>query len=213
MLSFHLTLEGFAVFASAFALVVAMPGPAVFAVIGQALTARTSALMAFIFGIVAGDIIWFTSAVFGLVFIIERFSLAFFALRWLGAAYLLYLAVSFWRTQSLLTLDADVREKAQVRVSRAFLSGLLLCLGNPKAMVFFLVLMPSAVPVASLSLLDAGALLLVIVSVLSTILAAYALLALGSRKANMRGAPHITRHFGKAAALVLALAALMVVMA
>ena len=43
-----------------------------------------------------GEAIWLSLAVFGLALVAQTFHLAFVALKWLGVAYLVYLAWKMW---------------------------------------------------------------------------------------------------------------------
>ena len=97
----------------------------------------------------------------------------FVAIKFAGAAYLLYLA---WR---MATAPAVVGASAPAvsRGWRAFLSSLSLTLGNPKVMVFFLSIMPLVVDVRALTPLALVELAAVCAIVIFSTLAAYAFAA------------------------------------
>ena len=101
----------------------------------------------FIAGYFVGDMIWLTLAATGLAVIAKTFAGVFVAIKFAGAAYLLYLA---WR---MATAPAVVgaAPTAATRGWRAFLGSLSLTLGNPKVMVFFLSIMPLVVDVRTLT--------------------------------------------------------------
>jgi threonine/homoserine/homoserine lactone efflux protein len=97
----------------------------------------------------------------------------FIAIKFAGAAYLLYLA---WRMATAPAVIGAAPTEA-TRGRRAFLGSLSLTLGNPKVMVFFLSIMPLVVDVRTLTALALFELALVCGVVISATLALYALVA------------------------------------
>ncbi len=100
----------------------------------------------FIAGYVVGDMIWLVVAATGLAALANAFAGLFTALKYAGAAYLLYRRLE----------DGDRAGRASARRRRppragwrAFFGSLSLTLGNPKVMVFFLSIMPLVVDVRS----------------------------------------------------------------
>ena len=87
-----MTLYGLAVFSIVYALAVASPGPGVAAIVARSLVRGTRGAPAFIAGFVIGDLVWFTIAVTGLAALAQTASAVFAAIKYAGAAYLLYLA-------------------------------------------------------------------------------------------------------------------------
>jgi threonine/homoserine/homoserine lactone efflux protein len=91
-------------------------------------------------GIGAVDLIFTLVCAFGLAGLLSAYPAAFDAIRWAGAAYLIYLAVNCIRSAG--------REKAsgviQAEPSRwaIFVRGLASNIANPKAILFFLVFIP-----------------------------------------------------------------------
>ncbi|HLZ99159.1 MAG TPA: LysE family translocator [Steroidobacteraceae bacterium] len=128
---------------------VATPGPGVAAVIAQGLARGSVGAPAFIAGFLAGDLIWFTGAALGLSALAQAAHTAFLLLKYAGAGYLLFLAFKFWSkpAQPLAQLDEVPLDK---KPSKLFLGGLTLTLGNPKAMLFFVALLPTVVRLENL---------------------------------------------------------------
>lgn len=155
------------------------PGPAVAAVVARAMATGLRRSAPFIAGIVAGDLVWFGMAAFGLAALAERFQTAFLLVKYAGAAYLLYLAWKLW------TAPVDAVEPSRSTTgqgARLFLGGLVLPLGNPKVMVFFVSILPLVVDMADL---DAGTALTVagvIVVILSTAMWGYSFAAVRARR-------------------------------
>src|SRR5580704_3907503 len=128
-------------FALIYALAVATPGPGIAAVIARALGRGAHGAPAFIGGFLAGDLIWFTLAAFGLAVLAQRAHTVFVVVRFAGAAYLLYLAWRLWRAPpGTFGARAAAPPESNLQV---FLGSLALTLGNPKTMVFFLAVLPA----------------------------------------------------------------------
>jgi threonine/homoserine/homoserine lactone efflux protein len=87
-------------------------------------------------------------AAFGLAALLAASAGAFDAIKWVGAAYLLWLAFGMWRN-ALLPADpaaqapgADAPPSEPVALSVLFSQGLLTNVMNPKVAIFFLALLP-----------------------------------------------------------------------
>ncbi len=93
-------------------------------------------------GIAAGCMVHVTLAGLGLGALVARYPVAFDAIRWAGAAYLLWLA---WRTLTAVQGGA----RPAVAPARAFRDGLLVNLTNPKVILFILAFVPQFVNVAA----------------------------------------------------------------
>ncbi len=131
------------------------------------------------FGIYAGDLIWYTLAATGLAALAQTFATVFIVVKWLGAAYLIYLAYRMW-TSEPERLDA-VADRGPLSHKSLFLGSLMVTLSNPKAIVFYLAVLPAIVDLHQLSLAGytVGAALILVI--LFAILAAYALAAHAAR--------------------------------
>lgn len=149
-------------FALVYAFSVVSPGPGVAAVIGRSLAQGTRGVPAFLAGFIVGDLIWLTLTVVGLAAAARTFAGAFTVLKFAGALYLLYLAWQMWRDSGRIVVDPNAAPRTQPPAA-AFMGSLALTLGNPKAMVFYLAVVPSIVPLAEL---DARTLSLLVVMVL-----------------------------------------------
>ncbi|KFG70651.1 LysE family translocator [Microvirga sp. BSC39] len=133
-----------------FALAAALPGPAQGALIAQVLSRGGASTLPFVSGMVAGNAVWLLAAIFGLSALAMRFETAFIAVKWLGIAYLLFIAWNLW------TADGAAKEApSSGSGSRGLLAGALLTLGNPKAVVFFGAVLPHAFDLTTLSLPEA----------------------------------------------------------
>lgn len=156
----------------------ATPGPGVFATVGRALFQGFGPTLVFIAGIMAGDLLYLVFALTGLAVIAKQFGEAFFIVRLIGGGYLVYLGVRLW-----LRLPAGV-DTAPVEpggCARTFFSGVLLTLGNPKVILFYLGLLPTFVDLSELGIADIGLLAVMFISILGGTLSAYAYAAARAR--------------------------------
>jgi threonine/homoserine/homoserine lactone efflux protein len=167
------------VFAAAYFAALVLPGPGVTALVARVLARGAHGSAAFIAGFVVGSLLWFTIAATGLAVLAASFATVFVAIRYAGAAYLLYLAWKLW-TAPGKALDAPAA--APDGRGRLFLTGVAINLGNPKVIVFFLALLPTAVDLGTLTPLGFAELALIITAVASGVLGAYALAALRARR-------------------------------
>ncbi|HHY50654.1 MAG TPA: LysE family translocator, partial [Alphaproteobacteria bacterium] len=132
-----------AAFTIAYAIAVVVPGPGVAAVVARALGGGFRGAFPMVLGILAGDLIYLVFAVFGLAAIATWFGPVFTVIRWAGAAYLLYIAWTFWTARPG---KEQIGAKSAESGWRTFLSGFALTMGNPKTIVFYLALLPTVVP-------------------------------------------------------------------
>ncbi len=167
-----MTLVSLAAFALALGVAAAIPGPGVAAIVGRALGAGFRGTFPMVLGLVVGDIAYLSAAVFGLAAVAKTFGVAFLVMKWAGAAYLCWLALRLWRAAPGAGLD--VAAGARDTALRTFFAGLLVTLGNPKTMVFYLALVPSIVDLPHLTALGFAELVAAVVAVLLVVISAYA---------------------------------------
>jgi threonine/homoserine/homoserine lactone efflux protein len=167
------TLTSLVIFAAVYFVAVATPGPGIAALIARVLGQGLEGVAPFIAGYFIGDMVWLMLAATGLAVVAKTFAGVFLAIKFAGAAYLLYLA---WKMATTPAALADTRPPASGGW-RAFLASLSLTLGNPKVMVFFISIMPLFVDVRALRLLTLLQLSAVSAIVIFSTLALYALAA------------------------------------
>lgn len=172
-------LSGLLLFCGVYAMAVFSPGPAVAAVVARTLAFGARRTAPFIWGIVAGDLVWFAMAGTGLAALAQSFHGLFVAIKYAGVAYLLFLA---WRMWTAPAVAPSVPETARGEGSRLFLGGLALTLGNPKVMVFFLSILPLVVDLAHMTLATAAEITVLIGLMLSGAMWTYVLAADRARR-------------------------------
>lgn len=174
-----MTLDGIIVFALAYAVVVFIPGPGLAYFVGQVLGHGMKAAPAQALGIYVGDMVWYTLAATGLAALASVYAGLFTAMKWLGAAYLLWLAFNMWR-QEAHELDAQ-EDRGPLSHRSLFIGSLMVTLSNPKAIVFYLAVLPSIVDLRHLTFAGYGTGALVIAVILFGELAGYAYAAHAAR--------------------------------
>ena len=201
-----MSIYGLLIFAAVYALAVASPGPGVAAIVARSLARGMNGSVAFIGGFLVGDLIWFVFAATGLAAIAQTAHVLFVAIKYAGAAYLLYLAYRLWTTppQPAQAQELDGGGKP----SQLFLGSLTLTLANPKTMIFFLALLPTVVKLETLTLAGFVEIALVICIVLPLVLGAYALAA--TRASRLFTSARAVRNLNSGTGIAMAVAAVAV---
>ncbi len=166
---------GLVAFIAVFAIACSSPGPVVAALIARVLARGRRGAVPFCLGLLAGDLVWFAAAVFGLAALAALFQPLFLVLKYLGAAYLAWLGIRMLRAPA--EPPGEAPDAAPGDGLRLMFVGLGLTLGNPKAMVFYLALLPSVLDLAALTPGAFGLLAGVVVLVYAAVLCAYVLAA------------------------------------
>ncbi len=190
----------------ALAIACAIPGPGVTASVGTALGSGFRPALVFVTGIVFGDLTYLTFAVLGLTAIATVFSGFFTVVKFAGAAYLLYLAWSFWHAG--VDPDAVARRNAKGPWA-TLMGGYALTLGNPKTIIFYMALLPTVVDLQAIHLEQYLVLAVLTVLVLYAVCIPYIGLAARARKFLVN--PRALKWLGRGAATAMASAALFVV--
>jgi homoserine/homoserine lactone efflux protein len=120
------------------------PGPAVFYVVSQGVRGALRRAVPAAAGIISANAIYFALSATSLGAIIAASSRFFAVAKWVGAAYLIYLGIKSLRSAaSSHAVDlGDTVPAQQGDRRRVFLGAVTLQLANPKALLFFLALLP-----------------------------------------------------------------------
>jgi len=174
-----MTFYGLLTFCAVYALAVATPGPGIAAIIARSLAHGLRGAPAFIAGFMLGDLVWFGVAATGLAALARTAATLFIAIKWAGVAYLLFLAWKLWTTPPA-KVDVGAEERG-AHGWKAFLSSLALTLGNPKAILFFIALLPTVIDLSTMNATRFIEITAAISIVQPAVLLAYALLATKAR--------------------------------
>jgi threonine/homoserine/homoserine lactone efflux protein len=166
-------LHNYLIYCGLYAVAIAVPGPGVIAIVARALGSGFRATIPAACGIVMGDLILMTLSAFGLALVAQAMGRLFLVVKFAGALYLLFLAYKYWTAKV-----ADEAEAVPTDGGRGFLSYLGITLGNPKAIAFFVALLPVVVNPRTLGLtayLQLSAATLVLIPAITLSYAALAL--------------------------------------
>jgi threonine/homoserine/homoserine lactone efflux protein len=171
-----MTLATIATYAFALFVVALIPGPGITALVARALGAGFAESLAMAVGIALGDVVFLTAVVLGLSVVAQTFGAIFLVIKYAGAAYLAY---KMWTSGLLKT---EVGASPARTMLQSLLSGLFVTLGNPKAMLFYLALVPTLLDITAITLRDYVILIVVSVAVLLGVTIPYILLAAKARE-------------------------------
>ena len=173
-----MSLASLLAYCSALFVAAAIPGPGMTAIVARALGSGFRETFFMGLGLVLGDLFYLTAVILGLAFVAQTFTTAFMVIKILGALYLVYIAYKLW-TAGLLPQDIQAKKSASVGLS--FLSGLLVTLGNPKTMLFYVALVPTLIDLRAIGLNEYAVLVGSTFIVLMAVLIPYILLASRAR--------------------------------
>lgn len=167
-----LSLHSYLIYCTLYAICIAVPGPGVVAMVARALGSGFRSAFPAAIGTAAGDFIWMTLSAFGLAAIAAAMGHYFLIVKYAGALYLLYMGYKYW--------TSEVSEMPQVvptTMRQSFFSQLSVTLGNPKAMAFFLAILPTVVDLKHLNAVGFAQLTVATAVLIPSIMLAYAALA------------------------------------
>src|SRR5215468_2166061 len=129
-------------FVAGAAVLLVIPGPAVTYVVSRSIGHGRAAGLVSVLGIVAGTLCHVVAATLGLSALLVSSALAFQFVKYLGAAYLIYLGIKTLRSSDQQLLASAGSETSLARI---FGQGFLVNLLNPKTALFFLAFLPQFV--------------------------------------------------------------------
>jgi threonine/homoserine/homoserine lactone efflux protein len=103
-------------------------------------------------GIITGDTLFIVLAIFGLHLLAEAMDDSFVFIKYLGGAYLIWLGIRLWRSGAGAT---TAQTQANTSATSSFMTGLLITLGDQKAVLFYLGFFPAFMDLKVLTMIDA----------------------------------------------------------
>ena len=138
-----MSIEHWLAFVAASAVLLAIPGPTILLVISYALGHGRKATTATVAGVALGDFTAMTASMLGLGALLAASAAIFTALKWIGAAYLIYLGIKLWRVPvSANATETEEGETSKERPFRIFLHTYAVTALNPKSIIFFVAFLP-----------------------------------------------------------------------
>lgn len=147
-----ITLADIGLYAGALLVLFLTPGPVWLALLARTLSGGFAAALPLAFGVVVGDFLWPMAAIFGLAWVVSVYAEVLVALRWAAVVLFTLMGVQLIR-------HADQAIEADGRLTRpgfwpGFSAGLAAILGNPKAILFYLGLLPGFFDLSAISQID-----------------------------------------------------------
>ncbi|ABD88036.1 LysE family translocator [Rhodopseudomonas palustris] len=125
-------------------IVIASPGTGVLYTLAAGLSRGSRASVVAAFGCTIGIVPHMAAAILGLAALLHTSALAFQTFKYLGVAYLLYMA---WTTlQQRGALSVDDKQVGAQSVVQVTVTGILINILNPKLSIFFLAFLPQFIP-------------------------------------------------------------------
>ncbi|MFA0235740.1 LysE family translocator [Vibrio sp. 10N.222.55.C7] len=174
------------------------PGPGVFAILARAMVQGWRKCVTLSLGMICSDLIYLALACFGLATIAENWSIAFEVIRYVGAAYLIYLGYKMFKSlpevQGSAELAAKQRQKSELA---SFAQGFLISASNPKVILFYISFLPTFIDLTVLRSQD-----IVLVSALASValMSGLMLIAVGAgRMAGLLKTPRAHKRLNQSA--------------
>lgn len=189
-----LPIESLLAFALIYTIDSVTPGPAVAMVTVRGATMGVRRTAPFIIGLVVGDLFLFAIAAAGLIALAAALGPLFYIIKWVGVGYLVYLAYQMWNAAPVII----PAEPQQGEGLRSFGIATLLPLGNPKAVGFYIALLPTVLDVSALTVLAYVELAIAVVIIWGASLFGYA--AAASRAGELLKKPKAQRALNRCSA-------------
>jgi len=193
MLSWH----SYLIYCGLYAVVIVMPGPGVVAMVARALGGGFRTCIPAAAGTVVGDLIWMTLSAFGLALVAQAMGHFFLIVKLAGAAYLVWMGYKYWTAPV-----GEMPEIVAAGTRQSFVSQLSVTLGNPKAMAFFLALLPTVIDLSRLNAVGYLQLCAATAVLIPSIMLAYA--AMAARVRALLTSRRARKSINRTAAVVMA---------
>jgi threonine/homoserine/homoserine lactone efflux protein len=146
-------------YCSALVLLFVTPGPVWVALVARAMSGGFSSAWPLAIGVALGDLLWPLCAVFSLTWILSIYENFLETLRWVAAA--IFVIMGY-----LLLKKSDTAITADPRLTKpglwaGFLTGIVAVTGNPKAILFYMGVLPGFFDLTQVSWRDIGAIVFV----------------------------------------------------
>lgn len=128
-------------FVAATIMLLIIPGPTIVLVLTYALTQGRRVAVASAAGVALGDFIAMTASLVGLGAVVMASATAFTALKWIGAAYLVWMGIGMIRSAGS-TKAIQIEDAPQLSAGAVFRNACIVTALNPKGIVFFIAFVP-----------------------------------------------------------------------
>ncbi|MFT2112060.1 LysE family translocator [Marinomonas sp. 2405UD68-3] len=136
-------------YVTALGVAAAIPGPGITALVARSVSGGVTVGFTMLIGLILGDLIYLSLAVFGLALLVQNFNGVFSLISIVSAIYLGWLAWQFWFYKP--KIEEFGEQKSNKELFSAGFSGLVITLGNPKTIAFYLAILPLVVTLDTVS--------------------------------------------------------------
>lgn len=135
------TLQALWLYAGALVILWITPGPVFVALTARALSGGFRSAWPLAVGVTIGDVLWPLIAIFGLTWVLDQFESLMTVLHWTAVAMFLFMGVMLIRhaDNSLMTAEGRLTRPG---MWHAFSAGVAAVIGNPKAIFFYMAVLP-----------------------------------------------------------------------
>lgn len=141
-----------ALYAGALVVLFLTPGPVWVGLIARSLSGGFHAAWPLALGVVIGDVLWALLAIFGITWILSLYGGILEALKWVAAAVFVVMGFAVIRSADK-SIGAD-SSLTRPGMWAGFVAGLAVILGNPKAILFYMGMLPGFFDLTRLTTVD-----------------------------------------------------------
>ena len=152
-------------------------------------------------GIVVGDLIFVALALLGMSAAAATFGGFFAVIRYIGGAYLIWIGIKLIRSKRSIQFQSTAAETQRSSLFTSFASGLLLTLGDVKAIVFYASLFPIFIDIPRVGFVEVCLIGLITIVTVGGVKFAYAVAA--RRIMSRMSSPQSQKHARTAAGTLL----------
>lgn len=129
-----------------------MPGPDNIFVLTESVSSGQRTGLAISLGLSLGVLVHTSAAALGLSIIIQQSALVFSIIKYMGAAYLFYLAISALRSKGDGNQDESIKQEVPMGAFKLVRKGFLMNVLNPKVSLFFIAFLPQFISKSDISI-------------------------------------------------------------
>jgi threonine/homoserine/homoserine lactone efflux protein len=175
------------------------PGPGILVVVARTLSANLRHGCVTIAGVVLGDFVYISFVLLGLAALSNVMGTMFELINYLGAAYLVWLGASMLKSKTEKTPTEVAQTNSYIA---SFAAGLVITLGNPKVIFFYLSFLPAFLDLNALSIQDVVILLICVTLAVGGVMFGYAYTAHKARDTFRPSQQSVLVRYSAAALLI-----------